>query len=307
MKIEKIAVLLGGTSKERNISLISGYNVLKNLLKSGINAFPIDTKDFPITQLPHQNFTKAFIVLHGKDGENGIIQSILQHLKIPFTGSKTLSSAISMNKLKTKLLWNSINLPIAPYFYVKKCQFNKNFLQKFKTKIFNLGLPIIVKPNQEGSSIGINIVHSYKTLYKACKIAFSFDDIILVEKFIYGEEYTISILDNTILPIIRICPESTFYNYNAKYLSKRTTYICPSGLSKKKELELKKIALSAWEIIDGVGWGRIDVMMDYKKNFWLLETNTCPGMTDTSLFPIAAKKAGIPYQTLVKKILELAN
>ncbi|WP_044010612.1 D-alanine--D-alanine ligase [Buchnera aphidicola] len=304
---EKIAVLLGGTSQERNISLISGYNILNSLLKSGIHAVAIDTKDFPITQLPHQKFTKAFIALHGRDGEDGTIQSVLKYLNIPFTGSKTLPSAISINKFKTKLLWQSFNLPVVPYLHINKHEFNKKFLQKFKKNISLLGLPIIVKPNQEGSSIGITIVYSYETLYKACKTAFIFDNSILIEKFIYGEEYTISILGKKILPIIRICPENTFYNYNSKYLSNRTTYFCPSGLNKLKELELKKITLTAWNIIDGTGWGRVDVIMDYKNKFWLLEANTCPGMTDHSLFPMSAKKAGISYQILVQKILELAN
>ncbi|XBC39919.1 MAG: D-alanine--D-alanine ligase [Buchnera aphidicola (Chaetogeoica yunlongensis)] len=307
-KIEKVAVLLGGVSQERNISLLSGNNILKSLLKSKINAVPVDTKFFPITQLAYQNFTKVFIALHGKDGENGTVQSILHYLNIPFTGSKTLASAISLNKLKTKILWKGNNLPIIPFCYIKKNEFKKKFFKIFKKHILPLKLPIIIKPNQEGSSIGITIVNKYEYLYKACKTAFLFDDLILIEKFIYGQEYTISFLDKTILPIIKINLENNeFYNYQAKYFSKSTKYLCSSGLNTEQELELKKMALLAWKTLEGSGWGRIDAIMDYKKRFWLLEANTCPGMTKKSLFPFSAKKAGISFSELVKQILELAN
>lgn len=304
---EKIAVLLGGTSQERNISLLSGYNILNSLLQSGINAYPIDTRDFPITQLPNQNFTKVFMALHGKNGEDGKLQGVLDYLNIPYTGSKLLPSAIAINKLKTKLLWKSVKLPVIPHFYIHKKYFLKHSFYTIKQNILPLGLPLIIKPNQEGSSIGINVIHSYNNLYHACELAFQYDNTLLIEKFLYGEEYTVGILRNTILPSIRICPDNNFYSYNAKYLYKNTKYWCPSGLTINKERELKKIVKKAWNTIGGSDWGRIDLIMDQQKNFWLLELNTCPGMTNTSLIPIAAKIVGISYQELVKTILNLTN
>ncbi|XBC38903.1 MAG: D-alanine--D-alanine ligase [Buchnera aphidicola (Melaphis rhois)] len=305
--IEKIAVLFGGTSQERNISLLSGHNILNNLLKSKINAYPIDTKYFPINQLPNQGFKKAFIALHGKEGENGIIQGVLTHLNIAYTGSKILSSAISIDKMKTKLLWHSINLPIIPYYFINIKQFKIMTAITLINNVSALKLPLIIKPNTEGSSIGISLIHSYDYLYNACTTAFRYDNDILIEKFIYGSEYSIGILEDEILPPIRICPSNIFYNYESKYKSKETKYFCPSGLSNNKEIELKKIIRKAWNVLGCTGWGRIDLIMDNSQTFWLLEMNTCPGMTKNSLIPIAAKYAKISFQKLVLKILKSAN
>ncbi|XBC38367.1 MAG: D-alanine--D-alanine ligase [Buchnera aphidicola (Floraphis choui)] len=304
---EKIAVLLGGTSKERNISLLSGKNILNNLLKSEINAYPIDTKYFPITQLYRQGFRKAFIALHGKEGEDGTIQGTLTYLNIAYTGSKILPSAISIDKMRTKLLWNSVNLPTVPYYFINIKKFKKTAENTLKTNIRSLGLPLIIKPNTEGSSIGISLIYSYNSLYHACMKAFKYDNNILIEKFIYGSEYSVGILDRKTLPIIRIHPNDNFYNYSSKYISKNTKYLCPSGLKKSKELELIKIVKKAWNTIGCTGLGRIDLMMDNNNNFWLLEMNTCPGMTKHSLIPIAAKQAGISLQSLVSKVLQLIN
>ncbi|XBC44555.1 MAG: D-alanine--D-alanine ligase [Buchnera aphidicola (Schlechtendalia peitan)] len=304
---KKIAVLSGGNSNERDISLLSGNTILTCLLKSGINAHLIDTKYFPIIQLPKQGFKTAFIALHGKDGENGTIQAILTHLNIAYTGSKILSSAIAINKIKTKLLWKSINLPIIPYYCIDIKQFKTKIKNELKHDVYSLGLPLIVKPNTEGSSIGITVVHSYNYLYDACIIAFKYDNNIIIEKFIYGLEYSVGILENDILPSIRICPNNIFYNYKSKYLSKNTEYFCPSGLDKKQEAKLQKIVKQAWTVLGCSGWGRIDVIMDNFKNFWLLEMNTCPGMTEHSLMPIAAKQFGMSIESLVLKILKLAN
>lgn len=304
---EKIAVLFGGTSQERKISLLSGRNILKSLLKSKINAYPIDTKHYPITQLSNQEFKKAFLALHGNEGENGTIQGILQYLKIPYTGSKILSSAISIDKMKTKLLWKSINLPIVPYYFINIKKFQKISKNCLKHDVLKLNLPIIVKPNTGGSSIGVSLVNSYDYLYDACIKAFKYDNDILIEKFIYGREYSVGILNNKILPSIRIHSKNTFYDYESKYKSQETQYFCPSGLEKQKEIKLSNIIKKAWKILGCVGWGRIDLIMDHNKKFWLLEINTCPGMTKHSLMPIASKEAGISFNELVLKILESTN
>ncbi|XBC41958.1 MAG: D-alanine--D-alanine ligase [Buchnera aphidicola (Kaburagia rhusicola rhusicola)] len=305
--IEKVAVLFGGTSKERNISLLSGKNILKYLFKSKINAYPIDTKYFPITQLPHQGFKKAFIALHGKEGEDGTIQGLLTHLKIAYTGSKILPSAISIDKIKTKLLWKGANLPVVPCYFINIKKFQTMIEKDFRKKILMLGLPVIVKPNTEGSSIGISLVYSYQCLYHACKIAFQYDNNILIEKFIRGSEYSVGILEDKILPSIRISSNNDFYDYESKYISKKTKYFCPSGLKRNKEIELNKIIKIAWNTLGCIGWGRIDLIMDRSEKFWLLEMNTCPGMTKNSLMPIAAKNAGISLKLLVLKILQSAN
>ncbi|ANF17000.1 D-alanine--D-alanine ligase [Buchnera aphidicola (Schlechtendalia chinensis)] len=304
---KKIAVLFGGNSNERNISLLSGNEILRCLLESNMNAYPIDTKYFPISQLPKQGFKKAFIALHGKDGENGVIQGILTHLSIAYTGSKILTSAISIDKMKTKLLWKSVNLPIIPYYFINIKNFIKKTKKNLKNKVLFLGLPLIIKPNTEGSSIGINVVHSYENLHNACKIAFQYGDDILIEKFIHGSEYSIGMLENKIFPSIRICPNNIFYNYESKYFSKNTKYFCPSGLTAKKEKELQNIVKKAWNVLGCVGWGRIDLIMDNFQKFWLLEMNTCPGMTKNSLMPMAAKQVGMSMPSLVLKILQLAN
>ncbi|XBC42473.1 MAG: D-alanine--D-alanine ligase [Buchnera aphidicola (Meitanaphis elongallis)] len=304
---EKIAILFGGTSKERHISLLSGNNILENLLKSKINAYPIDTKYFPISQLSNQGFKKAFIALHGKEGENGTVQGLLTYLNITYTGSKILPSAIAIDKLRTKLLWHSVNLPIIPYYFINIKKFKTISKEKLKNNVLPLGLPLIVKPNTEGSSIGISLIYSYNYLYNACMKAFRYDNDILIEKFISGSEYSVGILKNVILPSIRIHYKNTFYDYESKYISKETQYFCPSGLKKNQEIELNKMIKIAWNILGCTGWGRIDVIMDNYDKFWLLEINTCPGMTKHSLMPIAAKQAGISLKSLILKILQSAN
>ncbi|XBC40931.1 MAG: D-alanine--D-alanine ligase [Buchnera aphidicola (Nurudea yanoniella)] len=305
--IEKVAVLLGGTSKERNISLLSGYNILNSLLNSKINAYPIDTKYYPIIQLPTQGFKKAFLALHGNEGENGTIQGILKYLNISYTGSRILSSAISIDKMKTKLLWNSVNLPTIPYYFTNIEKFEKTSKKTFQKNILSLGLPLIIKPNTGGSSIGISLINSYNYLKKACMKAFQYDKNILIEKFVYGSEYSVGILENKILPSVLIISKNAFYDYKSKYESENTKYFCPSGLDKKKEIELKKIIKMAWNILGCTGWGRIDLIMDKYKKFWLLEMNTCPGMTKKSLIPIASKQAGISFKSLVLTILKSAH
>lgn len=301
--IKKVAVLLGGNSTERIISIASGYAVLKSLIRSGINAHPFDTRDFPIMQLKKQGFNTAYIALHGKGGEDGSIQGVLEYLNIPYTGSGILASSIALDKKKTKLLWQSAGLDVLPDIYVQKEDVLKDFSSFLRKKFYKLEYPLLVKPNSQGSSIGITLVHTNNQLKKAVKIAFNYSNTILIEKFIKGTEYTISILDKKILPSIQIITKNNFYDYASKYQSSSTKYLCPSGLNTEQEHRLKKIAKRAWNILGCNGCGRIDVILDNNNKFWLLEINTIPGMTDRSLLPISANVIGISFDKLVLKIL----
>lgn len=303
---KKIAVLLGGTSSERNISIKSGNSIVQSLLKSGFDAYSIDTRDYSIINLKKDKFDKAYIALHGKGGEDGSIQGVLEYLKIPYTGSGIMASAISIDKFRTKLLWKSYNLPIVPDVYIKKK--NAIPLNSFTIKkILKLKFPILIKPNNQGSSIGITLVSSMKELSKAIDIAFSYNDDILIEKFIKGKEYTVTILNQKTLPTIHISTKNNFYDYNAKYKSFSTQYSCPSGLNIIQEKKLKKIAILAWNALSCKGCGRIDVILDKTNKFWLLEVNTIPGMTNRSLVPMAAKEAGISFDELILLILNISN
>ncbi|AYN24832.1 D-alanine--D-alanine ligase [Buchnera aphidicola] len=301
---KKIAVLLGGNSSERNISIKSGYAILKSLLRSGFNAHAVDTRDFPIMQLKKQGFDSAYIALHGKGGEDGSIQGILEYLNIPYTGSGIMSSAISLDKWRTKLLWKSYSLPVLPDVYLKKEDILKYTYPYILKKILKLQFPVVVKPNNAGSSIGVTIVHCHNLLIDSINIAFNYSNDIIIEKFLEGREYTVSILNRKILPPIKILTKNSFYNYSAKYTESSTKYLCPSGLNHQKEKELKKIVKIAWNTLGCKGCGRIDTILDKKNNFWLLEINTIPGMTHRSLVPIAAKTIGISFDELVLKILK---
>lgn len=299
----KVAVLLGGNSSERNISIKSGHSILNSLLKSGINAYPIDPQHFPIMQLKTEGFSKAYIALHGRGGEDGVIQGVLEYLKIPYTGSGILASSLSLDKYKTKLMWKSFELPVLPDIYLQKNDILKFLHHGIEKKFLKLKFPILVKPNTAGSSIGITLVNSFNELNQAIRIAYNYSHDILIEKFLVGEEYTISILGKKVLPSIKITTKNYFYDYNAKYKCSSTQYLCPSGLSDEKEKELQKIAKLAWNTLGCKGCGRIDVILDKKDKFWLLEVNTIPGMTNKSLVPIAARAFKIPFDDLVLKIL----
>lgn len=302
---KKIAVLLGGNSAERDISIKSGHAILKSLLKSGINAYPIDTRDFPVMQLKKQGFKSAYISLHGKGGEDGTIQGVLEYLNIPYTGSGIMSSAISLDKWRTKLLWKACSIPVLPDIYLKKKDFSKSTYPLILKEILKLKFPIIIKPNNSGSSIGITLVQHIRQLIQSIQIAFKYSHDILIEPFLEGTEYTVSILDKIILPSVKIITKNNFYNYTAKYISSSTKYLCPSQLHDKKEKELKKITEMAWNVLGCKGCGRIDAILDKKNKFWLLEVNTIPGMTNRSLLPMAAKSIGISFDQLVLKILNI--
>ncbi|BGI51228.1 MAG: D-alanine--D-alanine ligase [Arsenophonus endosymbiont of Ceratovacuna japonica] len=305
--VDKVAVLLGGNSSEREISLQSGQAIVNSLRKDGINSDPIDVKNFSIIKLKEIGYNKVFIALHGRGGEDGVLQRVLEFLKLPYTGSGVLASSLSMDKLRTKKLWANIGLSIVPYITLNNKQLammSDTMLFKY---IYHLYMPLIIKPNLEGSSIGISKVTNFNQLRIALKLAFHYDKNVLIEKWINGSEYTVAIVGDQILPSIRIKHMSTFYDYNAKYTSNNTKYFCPSGLELKEEKKLNKLALSAYKSVGCNGFGRVDIIRDNNGIFYLLEINTAPGMTNHSLVPIAAKQAGISFSQLVKKILELVK
>ena len=304
---EKVAVLLGGTSAERDVSLMSGAAVLAGLKEAGIDAHGVDTRDFPVMRLKEEGFEKAFIALHGRGGEDGTLQGVLDFLQIPYTGSGVMASAITMDKWRSKLLWQGANLPVAPYGWINRQQRDAGLDDTLAQRIAQLGMPLYVKPSREGSSVGISRVNQPSELPAALEEAFRHHDDVLVEKFLSGPEYTVAILGEQILPSIRIQPASDFYDYEAKYISDDTQYFCPSGLSAEKEAELRELVLNAWRTLGCSGWGRVDVMMDGDGSFYLLEVNTSPGMTSHSLVPMAAKQAGMSFSQLVARILELAD
>ncbi|MCO6553391.1 MAG: D-alanine--D-alanine ligase [Gilliamella sp.] len=300
--VDKVAVLYGGTSAEREVSLKSGKAVHAGLLANGIDAHLIDTKYHSITNLKEKGYTKAFIILHGRGGEDGIVQAILTYQNIPYTGSDVLSSALTMDKLKTKLVWKSLNLPVAEYVMVEKSQSIDT-----DTIVKQLGLPLFVKPSHEGSSVGMARVNEASELEAAISAAFKYDSVVMVESFLAGPEFTVAIVGDEVLPSIHIKPATKFYNYDAKYLSDTTQYFCPSGLSDEQEQEIRKLALDAYKAVGCRGWGRVDIMFNANQKPFLLEVNTAPGMTDHSLVPMAAKEHGWSFNELVAKILNLAT
>ena len=304
---EKIAVLFGGTSAEREVSLQSGNAVLAGLRQAGVDAHPIDTQDFPVVTLKEAGFDKAFIALHGRGGEDGTIQGMLEFLGLPYTGSGVMASALSMDKLRTKQLWQGAGLSVSPYISLNKQKYTNIKKEQLAQQVKHLGLPLIVKPSLEGSSVGMSKVDALDALPEAIELAFQFDDTLLIEKWLSGPEYTVAVLGDEVLPSIRIQPPGIFYDYEAKYLSDETQYFCPSGLEAEREADLQSLVLKAWHILGCQGWGRIDVMQDSDGQFYLLEANTSPGMTSHSLVPMAARQAGMSFSQLVVRILDQAG
>jgi len=300
---DKIAVLLGGSSAEREVSLQSGQAVLAGLKEAGIDAVAFDPQLRSVTELKALGFDKVFIALHGRGGEDGTLQGLLEMMQLPYTGSGVMASAITMDKLRTKLLWQGAGLPVAAGLALRR----DDLIDDQLARIEALGLPVIVKPNREGSSVGMSKVDSLDALPEALAEAFKHDVEVLIEKWLSGPEYTVAVLGNNILPPICIQPPGIFYDYNAKYLSDQTKYLCPTGLSEQKEQELQALVLQAWNILECSGWGRVDVMQDSDGQFYLLEVNTSPGMTSHSLVPMAARQAGMTFSELVVRILALAD
>ncbi|MCL5498356.1 D-alanine--D-alanine ligase [Phytobacter palmae] len=304
---DKVAVLLGGISAEREVSLNSGAAVLAGLREGGIDAHPIDPRDVDVTRLKAMGFDKAFIALHGRGGEDGTLQGVLELTGVPYTGSGVMASAIAMDKLRSKLLWQGAGLPVAPWVALTRSEFESGLNNDVIQRIDALGLPVIVKPSREGSSVGMSKVEESGALTGALALAFQHDDEVLIEKWLSGPEFTVAMLGKEILPSIRIQPAGTFYDYEAKYLSDETKYFCPSGLEAKDEANLQNLVQKAWRALGCRGWGRIDAMLDSDGQFYLLEANTAPGMTSHSLVPMAARQAGLTFSQLVVQILELAE
>ena len=296
----KVAVLLGGDSAERNVSLNSGTAVLNALLRQGVDAIAFDPAEQPLTELLALNVDRVIIMLHGRGGEDGSMQGALQLLKIPYTGSEVLGSALAMDKIHTKQVWQSLGLPTAKYEIADKRHFEAGKCSAIMEK---LGNEVMVKPAREGSSIGMARVTSASELNTAIQDAFNYDNQVLLEQYIDGPEFTVSVLQGQALPSIRMSTPHTFYDYAAKYQDNTTEYYCPSGLCEEQEAQLASLASRAFDAISGSGWGRIDVMQDSKRQFYLLEANTVPGMTEKSLVPKAAQVAGLPFDELVLAIL----
>ncbi len=296
----KVAVLFGGTSAEREVSLASGNAVFAALKMQGIDAELIDPKYYDVTQLKKDGFDCAFIALHGRGGEDGTIQGLLTYLGIPYTGSDVLSSAIGMDKSKTKQIWQSAGLPIPKSHVVHKQTYNASGARQL---LVDLSGAVMVKPVHEGSSLGMAKATNVEELLDALDCAFEFDNEVLIEEWIAGEEYTVPILNDLALPAIKVKSTDEFYDYKAKYISKDTQYICPCGLDDDALSILEKLVEKAFSTLGCKSWGRVDLMRDEYNNWYLLEVNTVPGLTDTSLVPKAAIQVGISFEKLIFKIL----
>jgi D-alanine-D-alanine ligase len=296
----KVAVLLGGKSAEREVSLNSGAMVLAALRSRGVDAHPFDPAEQGLDALMDQRFERAFIVLHGRFGEDGTLQGVLEWLGIPYTGSGVLASALAMDKLRTKLLWQASGLPTPP------CEL-LHAEADLDAVAARLGLPIMVKPVNEGSSLGMSKVREARGLDEAFALAVNYDRVVMAEKFVEGPELTVGILVDQALPIIKLETPRDFYDYQAKYISDDTRYIIPCGLPQARERELQALCLEAFRALGCRGWGRVDLMLDAEGAPYLLEVNTAPGMTDHSLVPMAAQAAGMSYADLCLRILEAAR
>ncbi|WP_137166139.1 D-alanine--D-alanine ligase [Salinimonas lutimaris] len=296
----RVAVLLGGDSAEREVSLRSGKAVAAALQRQGIDVIEFDPAKRQITDLIEEKVDRALIMLHGRGGEDGSMQGALQQLKIPYTGSGVLGSALAMDKIHSKQIWESLGMPTAKYQIADKSDFEAGSCSAIMKR---LGNKVMVKPACEGSSIGMAKVTSAKQLETAIQDAFNYDNQVLLEQFIDGPEFTVALLQGKALPSIRMSTPHTFYDYAAKYQDDTTQYFCPSGLSDEQEARLAELASKAFHALSGKGWGRVDVMQDASGDFYLLESNTVPGMTEKSLVPKAARVAGIDFDALTLAIL----
>ncbi len=296
----KVAVLFGGRSAEREVSLKSGSAVLAALQRSGVDAHAFDPAERDLSDLKKEKFERVFIALHGRGGEDGTVQGALELLGIPYTGSGVMASAIAMDKWRTKLVWQAVGLPIPEYEALTAPT-------DWSAVANHLDLPLFVKPANEGSSVGVTKVKSVDELPAAYAEAAKHDKVVIAESSVSGGEYTASILNGRALPVIKIEPANEFYDYEAKYLRDDTRYLCPCGLPAEQEAEMQQLALQAFALIGGLGWGRVDFLRDEMGKAYLLEVNTAPGMTDHSLVPMAARQAGISFEQLVVQILEGAH
>lgn len=294
----KVAVLLGGNSAEREVSLRSGQAVLNALQNSGIDAIAFDPQSRSLWELKELNVDRVFIALHGRGGEDGTVQGALEFMNLPYTGSNVLGSALAMDKVRCKHLFKSAGLSTAPYTVVdaKKGFDAAAIMDEFKK--------VMVKPSHEGSSIGMAQASTAQELEDALANAFKFDNQVLVEQWITGREFTVTVLGDEVQPVIEMTTPNGFYDYQAKYQSNTTQYHCPADLSEQDTKYLQAISLDAFDLVGASGWGRVDAMQDEQGNFYLLEVNTVPGMTEKSLVPMAAKANGATFEQLVVRILE---
>ena len=295
-KFGKVAVLIGGISAEREVSLDSGAAVLNGLLAKGVDAHAVDASPDNIGTLKERGFDRAFIVLHGRWGEDGVVQGALQSIGLPYTGSGVLGCALAMDKVRSKQVWQSLGLPTAKYRVLKSAADLNGLIDE-------LGLPIFLKPAREGSSVGVGKVNHADELLAAYNATALVGDDVLAEQFIAGAELTVSIVRDQALPIIRMATDNEFYDYEAKYKSDDTQYFCPAGLSDQQETDIRALAERAFEALDCSVWGRVDVMLNAQGEPLLLEVNTVPGMTSHSLVPMAAAQTGISFDDLVVDIL----
>lgn len=296
----KVGVLLGGTAAERPVSLKSGAAVLEALRGRGVDAHPYDPAEGGLQGLEAARFDRVFIALHGRGGEDGQMQGALSLLGIPYTGSGVLASALAMDKWRSKLIWQAAGLPVPAYALLREdtdCAAIEG----------QLGLPLFVKPANEGSSIGITKVKTPGHLEAAWREAARYDRLVLAERDLSGGEFTVGILGDAALPVIRIEPATEFYDYEAKYIRDDTRYLIPSGLPADREAEMKVLAQQAFTVLGCRGWGRVDMLLDAAQTPYVLEINTAPGMTDHSLVPMAARASGIAFADLCLRILELAD
>lgn len=299
-QLGKIAVLMGGTSAERKVSLRSGNAVADALESIGGDVVRVDIQGHAIGQLTELDFDVAFIALHGRGGEDGTIQGVLEWLDKPYTGSGVMASALAMDKWRTKMIWMAAQMP-TPNAYLLDSDSDWSAINEA------LNENAIVKPAREGSSIGMRRVHNAEDLKSSYEFASEFDGLVLAERWIEGREFTVAIVDDEALPVIQLRTSHEFYDYDAKYQSNDTEYLLPCGLDKEEEQALQALAVKAFKVLGAAGWGRIDVMQDQDGAFWLLEANTSPGMTDHSLVPMAAKAAGMDFSALVTRLLEEAK
>lgn len=296
----RVAVLVGGASAEREISLRSGKAVFDALAESGVDVLWFDPASESVLKLPELGVDRVFVALHGRGGEDGQVQAVLEMLNLPYTGSGVLACALTMDKSRTKQLWKGVGLPTAAAETIGAADIGRINASSLLAK---LGGRVMVKPSHEGSSIGMNQAATSDELMTALHEAAKFDQEILVEAWLSGPEYTVAVLNDKALPAIRVKTPHAFYDYAAKYQDNTTEYICPAGLSDSKEQEVRELALKAFRAAGGKGWGRVDMMMDEQNEFQLLEMNTVPGMTEKSLVPMAAREQGLSFSDLVTEIL----
>lgn len=293
----RVAVFMGGDSAERDVSLKSGRAILNALLATGIDAFGVDARGNLLDVVANTKCDRVFIALHGRGGEDGTLQAILSQAGIPYTGSETLASALAMDKLRSKYVFAGCGLP-TPAFRAMASAAEAGAI------LAELSVPLGVKPSREGSSIGIRKVFTQDELVQAYEAASQLDPLVLVEEWVEGPEYTVSVLQGQALPAIGLSTDHAFYDYDAKYVSNDTHYQIPCGLTPDLELEIHELAAESMKVLGCRSWGRVDIMQDQDGRFWILEVNTVPGMTDHSLVPMSAKAAGISFEELVTRILK---